>query len=178
MSLAATALVPAVSKERDHLRGDAGPTLLVFGDYECPYTRRAYRSVQSLEAEGVPLRFVFRHFPLTEIHPHALGAAQASEAAAVQERFWAMHDLLFRRQTALEPADLDRYAMEIGLDAERFTRDVRTHAYLERVEADRESALASGALGTPTIFVDGALHHGGYAPADLRRAFTTAGRAT
>jgi protein-disulfide isomerase len=178
MSLAPTTLVPAVNEERDHLRGDAGPTLLVFGDYECPYSRRAYRSVQSLEAEGVPLRFVFRHFPLTGIHPHALAAARASEAAAAQERFWAMHDLLFRRQTALEPADLDSYAMEIGLDVERFTRDARAHAHLARVEADRESALASGALGTPTIFVDGALHQGGYAPGDLRRALTTAERVT
>jgi protein-disulfide isomerase len=177
MRLAPTTLVPAVSEERDHLRGDTGPTLLVFGDYECPYTRLAYRSVQSLEAEGVPLRFVFRHFPLAEIHPHALAAARASEAAAAQERFWAMHDLLFRRQTALEPADLDRYAREIGLDVERFTRDVRAHTHLERVEANRESALASGALGTPTIFVDGALHQGAYEPAELRRALATAGQA-
>lgn len=178
MSLAPSILVPVVSEERDHLRGDGGPTLLVFGDYECPFTRRAYRSVQSLEAEGVPLRFGFRHFPLTEIHPRALAAAEASEAAAAQKRFWAMHDLLFRRQGALEPADLDRYAGEIGLDVERFAHDVGGHIHLERVEADRESALASGALGTPTIFIDGALHRGGYEAAELGHALAATGRAT
>ena len=140
---------------RDHVRGSRGPTLLVFGDYECPYTRAAYRSIQSLEAEGVPFRFVFRHFPLVEIHPHALAAAEASEAAAAQGRFWPMHDLLFRRQQALARADLERYAYEIGLDVERFRQELEAHVHLDRVEADRESALASGAMGTPTIFVDG-----------------------
>ena len=109
---------------RDHVRGSRGPTLLVFGDYECPYTRAAYRSVQALEAEGVPFRFAFRHFPLVEIHPHALAAAEASEAAAAQGRFWPMHDLLFRRQQALERADLEGYADEIGLDAERFRQEL------------------------------------------------------
>ena len=114
------ALVPEVAEARDHVRGSGGPMLVVFGDYECPYTRIAYRSVTSLEAEGIPFRFVFRHFPLFEIHPHALPAAEASEAAAAQKRFWPMHDLLFRRQKALESADLERYADEIWLDVERF----------------------------------------------------------
>jgi protein-disulfide isomerase len=80
------ALVPEVAEARDHVRGSRGPTLLIFGDYECPYTRMAYRSVRSLEAEDVPFRFVFRHFPLVEIHPHALTAAEASEAAAEHRR--------------------------------------------------------------------------------------------
>jgi len=146
--------------------------LVVFGDYECPYTRIAYRSVTSLEAEGIPFRFVFRHFPLFEIHPHALPAAEASEAAAAQGRFWPMHDLLFRRQKALESADLERYAGEIGLDVERFRQELGAHAHLDRVEADRSSALASGATGTPTIFVDGLVYLGSYERVELRRALS------
>jgi protein-disulfide isomerase len=164
------ALVPEFEEARDHVRGSRGPTLLIFGDYECPYTRAAYRSVQALEAEGVPLRFVFRHFPLFEIHPHALVAAEASEAAAAQGQFWPMHDLLFRRQQALERADLERYADQIGLDVERFRRELEAHVHLDRVEADRSSALASGATGTPTIFVDGLSHRGSFERAELRRA--------
>jgi len=169
------ALVPEVAEARDHMRGSHGPMLLIFGDYECPYTRAAYRSVQFLEAEDVPFRFVFRHFPLVEIHPHALAAAEASEAAAAQARFWPMHDLLFRRQKALESADLDRYANEIGLDVERFRRELEAHVHLDRVEADRSSALASGAAGTPTIFVDGLRYHGSFERAELRRTLAPDG---
>jgi formate-nitrite transporter family protein len=164
------ALVPEVAEARDHVRGSRGPTLLIYGDYECPYTRLAYRSVQFLEADGVPFRFVFRHFLLVEIHPHALAAAEASEVAAAQAQFWPMHDLLFRRQKALESADLERYANEIGLDAEQFRRELEAHVHLDRVEADRSSALASGATGTPTIFVDGLRYLGSYERAELRRA--------
>jgi protein-disulfide isomerase len=171
-------LVPEVAEARDHVRGSRGPALLVFGDYECPYTRAAYRSVQSLEAEGVPFRFVFRHFPLVEIHPHALAAAEASEAAAAQGRFWPMHDLLFSRQRALEPADLERYAAEVGLDVERFRQELEAHVHLGRVEADRSSALASGAAGTPTIFVDGLPYRGSYEPAELGGALTPTGEET
>jgi protein-disulfide isomerase len=166
------ALVPEVAEARDHVRGSRGPTLLIFGDYECPYTRVAYRSVQFLEADGVPFRFVFRHFPLVEIHPHALTAAEASEGAAAQERFWPMHDVLFRRQQALERADLERYADEIGLDAERFRLELEAHVHLDRVETDRSSALASGASGTPTILVDGLPYRGSYDRAELRRALS------
>jgi formate-nitrite transporter family protein len=169
------ALVPEVAEARDHLRGSRGPMLLIFGDYECPYTRAAYRSVQFLEAENVPFRFVFRHFPLVEIHPHALAAAEASEAAAAQARFWPMHDLLFRRQKALESADLERYADEIGLDVERFRRELEAHVHLDRVEADRSSALASGAAGTPTIFVDGLRYLGSFERAELRRTLAPNG---
>jgi protein-disulfide isomerase len=169
------ALVPEVAQARDHVRGSCGPTLLVFGDYKCPYTRVAYRSVQFLEADGLPFRFVFRHFPLVEIHPHALSAAEASEGAAAQERFWPMHDLLFRRQRALERADLEGYADEIGLDVDRFRRELEAHVHLERVEADRASAHASGATGTPTIFVDGLPYLGSYERAELRRALSPNG---
>jgi protein-disulfide isomerase len=166
------ALVPEVAEARDHVRGSRAPTLLIYGDYECPYTRLAYRSVQFLEADGVPFRFVFRHFPLVEIHPHALAAAESSEVAAAQARFWPMHDLLFRRQKALESVDLERYANEIGLGAEQFRRELEAHVHLDRVEADRSSALASGATGTPTIFVDGLRYLGSYERAELRRALS------
>jgi protein-disulfide isomerase len=166
------ALVPEVAEERDHVRGLRGPTLLIFGDYECPYTRIAYRSVQSLEADGIPLRFVFRHFPLVEIHPHALAAAEASEAAAAQGQFWLMHDVLFQGQKALERADLEGYAKQIELDVERFRQELETHVHLDRIEADRSSALVSGAGGTPTIFVDGLPYHGSYERAELRRALS------
>jgi protein-disulfide isomerase len=171
---AAAALVP-VAEARDHVRGSGGPTLVVFGDYECPYTRLAYLSVQFLEGEGVPFRFVFRHFPLVEIHPHALAAAEASEVADAQRRFWPMHDHLFRRQSALERAHLARYAAEIGLDVERLRQDVEAHIHLDRVAADRSSALASSATGTPTIFVDGLPHVGSYEWAGLRSALTRTG---
>jgi protein-disulfide isomerase len=149
--------------------------LLIFGDYECPYTRLAYRRVQSLEAAGVPFRFVFRHFPLVEIHPHALTAAEASEAAAAQRHFWPMSDVLFRRQKALVRADLERYADEIELQVERFRQELEEHVHLERVEADRSSALASGATRTPTIFVDGLPYLGSYERAELRRALSPNG---
>jgi protein-disulfide isomerase len=169
------ALVPEVAEARNHVRGSRGPTLLIFGDYECPYTRAAYRSVQSLEAESVPFRFVFRHFPLVEIHPHALAAAEASEAAAAQARFWPMHDLLFRRQKALGRSDLEGYADEVELDVERFRRELEAHVHLDRVEADRSSALASGASGTPTIFVDGLTYRGSFERTELRRALAPNG---
>jgi protein-disulfide isomerase len=169
------ALVPEVAEERDHVRGSRGRTLLIYGDYECPYTRLAYESVQFLEADGVPFRFVFRHFPLVEIHPHALIAAEASEAAAAHGRFWFMHDVLFRRQKALERADLERYADEIGLDVERFRQELDAHVHLDRIEGDRSSALASGATGTPTILVDGLPYLGSYERAELRRALSPDG---
>ena len=166
------ALVPEVAEARDNMRGSRGPMLLIYGDYECPYTRLANRSVQFLETDGVPFRFAFRHFPLVEIHPHALTAAEASEAAAAQGRFWPMHDLLFRRQKALERADLEGYADEIGL------HELEAHVHLDRVEADRSRALASGATGTPTIFVDGVPYLGSYERAELRRALSPDGEET
>lgn len=160
------------------MRGSRGPTLLIYGDYECPYTRLAYRSVRFLEADGVPFRFVFRHFPLVEIHPHALAAAEASEAAAAQGWFWPMHDLLFRRQKALERADLERYADEIELNVERFRQELDAHVHLDRVEADRSAALASGATGTPTIFLDGLPYVRSYERAELRGALSPEGDET
>jgi len=135
----------------DHVRGAAGRLIVEYGDYECPCSRRAFREIERLERRldgGV--RFAFRRFPLTEIHPHALAAAAAAEAAARQGRFWDMHELLFRRQTELEDDDLRRYADALGLDAALFDSDRAGAGILERVERDVESGIASGEVrGTP-----------------------------
>ena len=106
----------------DHVRGSpAGHLIIEYGDYECPYSRQAFHAIERVEQQlGGNMRFAFRHFPLTGIHPHALAAAAAAEAAALQDRFWDMHELLFHRQKALEGADLLRYAARLGLDVAAF----------------------------------------------------------
>jgi len=155
----------------DHVRGaeTAPVTLVIYGDYECPYTRQAYRAVQRvLPAAPDTLRFVFRHFPLTGIHPHAEHASEAAEAAAAQGTFWEMHDMLFAHQHALDDADLMRYAGDVGLDTERFGRALDTHAHVHRIQEDVHSGLVSGVQGTPTLFFNGELHEGGYDEATLR----------
>jgi protein-disulfide isomerase len=154
----------------DHVRGGAsGPLILVYGDYQCPYTRLAIRSIGRVTTElGDGVRFAYRHFPLTEIHPHALHAALAAESAELQQQFWAMHDLLFRRQKALDDADLRRYAGELGLDPERFDEDLRSEAARMRVQRDIDSGAAGGEVsGTPTIFIDGRVYRGSYEVPDL-----------
>jgi protein-disulfide isomerase len=148
-----------------HLRGDpSGHVILEYGDYECPYSRQAYRSIQRAEASlKGQVAFEFRHFPLTEIHPHALAAACAAEAAALQDRFWEMHDLLFHRQKALEDADLRAYAAELDLDAGRFDVDRAGDAVRSSIARGVDDAIATGeVLGTPTIFLDGTVHLGSY----------------
>jgi protein-disulfide isomerase len=157
----------------DHVRGPAGARLILeYGDYECPYSRAAYRNIERLEAQpGGQVRFAFRHFPLTHIHPHALAASLAAEAAADQGRFWEMHDSLFRRQDALEDDDLRHYAGELGLDLARFDSQRIGDAARERIARDVRSGEASGrVLGTPTLFIDGMLHEGGYDVQTLREA--------
>jgi protein-disulfide isomerase len=154
----------------DHTRGaeEAPATLVLYGDYECPYTRQAYHVVQRLlAAEPEHLRFVFRHFPLASIHPHAEHAAETAEAASAQGAFWEMHDTLFAHQHALEDADLVRYAQDLGLDTERFARELDAHAYARRIQEDVRSGLASGVRGTPTLYFNGQLHVGGYDEATL-----------
>jgi protein-disulfide isomerase len=157
----------------DHVRGPDGAHLILeYGDYECPYSRQAYRQIQRVERQlDGGIRFAFRHFPLVEIHPHALAAAAAAEAAALQERFWEMHDVLFHRQKSLEDDDLRRYADELGLDVERFDADRLSEEALRRVRRDVESGTASGEVqGTPTLFVDGVVHRDGYDVATLLNA--------
>ncbi|HEY4428015.1 MAG TPA: DsbA family protein [Solirubrobacteraceae bacterium] len=147
----------------DHARGPAdAPVIVEYGDYECPYSRKAFREIERVERRRPGgIRFVFRHFPLTEIHPHALGASAAAEAAALQQRFWDMHGLLFHRQLALEDEDLRRYAAELELDMGRFDIDRAGPDVLDRVRRDVESGIESGeVLGTPTLFINGVVHRG------------------
>ncbi len=157
----------------DHVRGSpAGPLIVEYGDYECPYSRQAFRAIERVETElGGNVRFAFRHFPLTQIHPHALAAAAAAEAAALQGRFWDTHQMLFHRQKALDDGDLRQYAADLGLDVDLFDRDRAGVAVLERVRRDVRSGMASGEVrGTPTLFIDGAVHRGGYDVAALLAA--------
>jgi protein-disulfide isomerase len=161
-------MVEPLDEQVDHVRGEAGaPVILEYGDYECPYSRQAFRAIERVERElSGHVRFAFRHFPLTQIHPHALAASVAAEAAARQERFWEMHSLLFHRQKALEDDDLRTYAREVGLDLERFDRDRADDDVLARIARDVDSGEATGVVrGTPTIFIDGVLYEGGYDPA-------------
>jgi protein-disulfide isomerase len=149
----------------DHVRGSVTGRLVVeYGDYECPYSRLAFREIERVESRlGDGVRFAFRHFPLTEIHPHAVAASAATEAAALQNRFWEMHELLFHRQKALGDADLRSYAAELGLDVAVFDRDRAGAAVAERVDRDVQSGLKSGEVhGTPTLFIDGVVHRGSY----------------
>jgi formate-nitrite transporter family protein len=169
-----TALAARVDSQRDRLRGGEPPgavTLVVYGDYECPYSRAAYRSVQRIERHlGERLRFVFRHYPLREIHPHAQLAAEAAEEAGAQDRFWRMHDLLFEGQRSLEPPDLRRYADEAGLDLAGLDAALADGRHRTRIEEVLASGLRSGVGGTPTLFIDGTLYDGSYMPDELERA--------
>jgi protein-disulfide isomerase len=166
------ALAP-LDEKADHVRGSpAAPLILEYGDYECPYSRQAFHAIEQVEQQlGGNVRFAFRHFPLTGIHPHALAAAAAAEAAALQGRFWDMHELLFHRQKALEDGDLRGYAARLGLDVAAFDRDRASTAVADRIRRDVDSGLASGqVLGTPTLFIDGVVHRGGYDPPTLLAA--------
>jgi protein-disulfide isomerase len=120
------------------------------------------------------MRFAFRHFPLTRIHPHALAAAAAAEAAALQGRFWDMHELLFHRQKALEDGDLRGYAAQLGLDVAAFDRDWASVPVADRIRRDVDGGLASGqVVGTPTLFIDGVVHRGGWDPPTLLAALAS-----
>jgi len=157
-------LAVPVDPEHDHVRGpDRAPvTLVEYGDLECPYCGQAESVVRELLAGYGDLRYVWRHLPLTDVHPHAQLAAEATEAAAAQGKFWDMHDQLLDHQGALTARDLMRYAAEIGLNPERFARDMRRHAGEAKIAADVDSADLSDVSGTPTFFVNGKRHHGAY----------------
>ena len=162
-------LAAEVDPERDHIRGsaDARVTLVEYGDFECPYCGRAEPVIRELLSDFGDVRYVWRHLPLADVHPHAQRAAEAAEAAAEQGAFWEMHDLLFEHQDALRPSDLEGYARSLGLDAERFNDELRTHDYAARVADDVDSADLSGVSGTPTFFVNGRRHYGAYDIAGL-----------
>jgi Na+/H+ antiporter NhaA len=157
-------LAVPVDARHDHTRGPvAAPvTLVEYGDFECPYCGQAEPVVRALLADFGDLRYVWRHLPLTDVHPHAQLAAEAAEAAAAQGAFWPMHDLLLTNQDALGAEDLVRYAEQLGLDVDRFRADLRRHTYAARIAEDVDSADQSDVSGTPTFFVNGQRHHGAY----------------
>jgi len=151
----------------DHAQGPANApiTVVEYGDYECPYCGEAYPITKELQKRlGNKLRFVFRNFPLAEMHPHAEHAAEAAEAAGAQGKFWEMHDMLYEHQDALEDADLALYAKALKLDVPRFIKDMENHTHVERVRSDFTSGVRSGVNGTPTFFINGTRHDG---PFDL-----------
>jgi protein-disulfide isomerase len=137
-------------------------TIVEYGDFECPYCGQAEPVIRELLADSGDIRYVWRHLPLTDVHARAQLAAEASEAAERQGRFWEMHDLLLEHQDALRPSDLLRYAEQIGLDVDRFADDLRAHKGAARVARDVDSADLSGVSGTPTFFVNGRRHYGPY----------------
>jgi Na+/H+ antiporter NhaA len=170
-----------VDTERDHVRGpmEAPVTMVEYGDFECPFCGRAEPVVRELLGDFGDVRYVWRHLPLSDVHPNAQLAAEASEAAARQDAFWEMHDLLLDHQDALEPMDLMRYAEQLGLDIERFTNDLREHEGAARIAEDVDSADISGVSGTPTFFINGQRHYGAYDIDTLSKAVVAAGaRAT
>ncbi len=145
----------------DHILGPetARITLVEYGDFECPNCGQAYPAVKILRKHfGNRMRFVFRHFPLREVHPHAELAAEAAEAAGAQKKFWPMHDLLFENQLHLKAKSLRGYAEEAGLDLERYDYEMNDHVYLQRVQEHIDGGTRSGARSTPTFFVNGVLH--------------------
>jgi Na+/H+ antiporter NhaA len=169
-------LAAPVDPRRDHLRGPekAPVTLVEYGDFECPYCGRAEPAIRELLADFGDVRYVWRHLPLTDVHPHAELAAEAAEAAAAQGAFWEMHDTLLTHQDALRPGDLIGYAADLGLDTGAFARDLRTHAYAARVAEDVDTADLGAVSGTPTFFINGQRHYGPYDIASLSQAVRTA----
>ena len=164
-------LVGAVT-DADHVRGDsnASLTLVEYGEFECPHCGRAYHAIKELLEEAGDVRFVFRHFARDEVHPFSERSAQAAEAAGAQGRFWEMHDILFESQHQLEHNDLELHAERLGLDVERFRREMRDQVHLPRVRADLDSGLASGVTETPTFFINGVKYTGSYSAQGLRVA--------
>ncbi|MGW8631698.1 Na+/H+ antiporter NhaA [Streptomyces sp. NPDC055793] len=173
-----TDLGVAVDERHDHVRGpaDAAVTLVEYGDFECPYCGQAEGVVRDLLGSETDVRYVWRHLPLTDVHPNAQAAAEASEAAARQGRFWDMHDLLMDRQDELGERDLLRYARELGLDIEVFREDLARRRGARRVAEDVDSADLSGVSGTPTFFVNGRRHRGAFDIDALKRAVEQARR--
>ncbi len=144
--------------EHDHVDGvaDATVTLVEYGDYECPYCEEAHQAVKELrEAMGDRVRFVFRHFPLTQLHPHAQRAAEAAEAAAKQGKFWKMHDLLYQHPSELTEAEIQDFAATLDLDRTQFNDELAMHTHRNRVREELVSGAQSGVIGTPTFFING-----------------------
>jgi len=159
--------------ERDHVIGleTAPVTVVEYGDYECPYCGAAHPVTKALQqALGDNLRFAYRHFPLSQIHPHSYQAAEAAEAAGAQDRFWEMHDMLFENQGRLTTQDLLAYAGALGLELEPFAEDLAEHRHAPKIREDFLSGVRSGVNGTPTFFINGVRHDGGYDLASMLEA--------
>jgi protein-disulfide isomerase len=153
-------------------------TLLEYGDFECPFCGAAHPVVETVRRmAGDELRFVYRHFPLTNIHPHAEGAAEAAEAAGAQGRFWEMHDRLFENQHALDPASLIEHAGALRLDVPRFASDLTERVFAPRVREDFLSGVRSGVNGTPTFFINDVRYDGPHDVPSLYQAITVAAHA-
>jgi protein-disulfide isomerase len=165
-------LAVPVEVERDHIRGpvDSEVTLLEYGDLECPFCGRAEAVIRELLADFTELRYVWRHLPLNDVHPHAQLAAEASEAAAAQGRFWEMHDLMIAHQGALTLRDIVGYARDLGLDMELFKAHLHKRKGAGHIADDVESADLSGVSGTPSFFVNGHRHQGAYDIETLTKA--------
>jgi protein-disulfide isomerase len=166
-----------VSPARDHIRGpvDAPVTLLEYGDYECPYCGAAHGIVNAIRARmGDRLRFAYRHFPLTTMHPNAEPAAEAAEAAGAQGKFWAMHDVLFENQQQLAAPYLLAYADALGLDLARFGSQLAERVHYPKVREDFMSGVRSGVNGTPTFYVNGRRHDGSWDAGSLLAALQRA----
>jgi len=166
-----------VNPERDHIRGplEAPVTVVEYGDFDCPYCGQAEPVVRELLSDFTDVRYVWRHLPLNDVHVNAQLAAEASEAAADQGAFWELHDLLLDHQDALRPDDLIAYALQLGLDVERFSDDLRMHSGAARIAEDVDSADLSGVSGTPTFFINDQRHYGAYDIATLSAAVRAAG---
>lgn len=169
-------LVDDVDPDGDHVRGDLDGevTLVEYGDFECPYCGQAEPIVRALLSDEVGLRYVWRHLPLRDVHPHAQLAAEASEAAQSQGAFWEMHDLLLDHQGALTVTDLLQYAESLGLDVRQFARELRDRRHAPRIEGDVESADASEVSGTPSFFINGQRYTGPVQEEPLREALELA----
>lgn len=161
----------------DHIQGDESSecTLVEYGDYECPHCARAHPIVKRLQRHfGKHLRFVFRNFPLSQLHPHAESAAEAAEFTASHGKFWEMHDLLFENQSRLDIALYEALAEELGLSSIELREALSGREYLPRVRADFAGGVRSGVNGTPTFFINGQRHDGSYEYEDLRAAIEKA----
>ena len=170
-------LAGPIDDERDHIRGptDAPVTIVEYGDFQCPYCGQAEEVMrQLLVEEGDDLRYVWRHLPLNDVHEHAQLAAEATEAAGAQGKFWEMHDELLDHQDALTPRQLLAAAERLGLDVERFREDLRRREFAPRVAEDVDEADQSGVTGTPTFFINGRRHYGAYDLQTLTREVRTA----
>jgi protein-disulfide isomerase len=155
-------LKPAVNST-DHMQGKntASLELVEYGDYQCPHCGHAYPIIKNLQQSlGADLKFVFRNFPLSEIHPDAFNAAVAAEAAGLQGKFWEMHDIIFENQQELDLESLFLYAKKIGLDVKRFKNDMQKDTLANKVEQDFESGVRSGVNGTPSFFINGKKYDG------------------